>query len=110
MSDTNDKESRASKTGGPSCITSANEVCCPLQLGRTYALTGDTAKARTAYPEFLSLWKDVDLDIPSWSKPKQSARSCGESCKWLPLVLEDEGFVRSSKEPLNKHRVRANSG
>ena len=31
-----------------------------LQLGRAYALSSDTAKAQTAYQEFLALWKDAD--------------------------------------------------
>jgi len=35
-----------------------------LQLGRAYALQGDTAKARAAYQYFLRLWKDADPDIP----------------------------------------------
>jgi hypothetical protein len=35
-----------------------------LGLARSYALSGDTAKARTAYQDFLALWKDADLDIP----------------------------------------------
>jgi eukaryotic-like serine/threonine-protein kinase len=35
-----------------------------LQLGRAYALSGDGAKARTAYQDFLVLWKDADPDIP----------------------------------------------
>jgi eukaryotic-like serine/threonine-protein kinase len=34
-----------------------------LQLGRAYALQGDTAKARAAYQDFLTLWKDADPDI-----------------------------------------------
>jgi hypothetical protein len=29
-----------------------------------YALQGDTAKARVAYKDFLTLWKDADPDIP----------------------------------------------
>lgn len=41
-----------------------------LQLGRAYALTGDTAKARAAYLEFLNLWKDADLDIPILKEAK----------------------------------------
>ena len=28
------------------------------------AIAGDTAKARAAYREFLTLWKDADPDIP----------------------------------------------
>jgi hypothetical protein len=35
-----------------------------LQLGRAFALSGDTIKAKTAYQDFLTLWKDADLDIP----------------------------------------------
>ena len=35
-----------------------------LQLGRAYAMQGDTAKAKTAYQDFLTLWKDADPDIP----------------------------------------------
>jgi tetratricopeptide (TPR) repeat protein len=45
-------------------------VCDPigalahLQLGRAYALAGDKTKARSAYQDFLTLWKDADPDIP----------------------------------------------
>src|ERR1035438_85545 len=35
-----------------------------LQLGRAFAMSGDKAKAKTAYNDFLTLWKDADLDIP----------------------------------------------
>ena len=35
-----------------------------LQIGRAYALQGDTAKAKAAYQDFLTLWKDADPDIP----------------------------------------------
>jgi DNA-binding winged helix-turn-helix (wHTH) protein/Flp pilus assembly protein TadD len=35
-----------------------------LGLGRAYAMQGDTAKARLAYQDFLTLWKDADPDIP----------------------------------------------
>ena len=35
-----------------------------LQIGRAYVLQGDTAKAKTAYRDFLTLWKDADPDIP----------------------------------------------
>jgi hypothetical protein len=33
-------------------------------LGRAYALSGDNVKARDAYQNFLTLWKDADPDIP----------------------------------------------
>ena len=35
-----------------------------LQIGRAYAMQGDTVKAKTAYQDFLTLWKDADLDVP----------------------------------------------
>jgi eukaryotic-like serine/threonine-protein kinase len=35
-----------------------------LGLARAYALQGNTAKARAAYQDFLTLWKDADADIP----------------------------------------------
>ena len=34
-----------------------------LQIGRANAMQGDTAKARAAYQDFLTLWKDADPDI-----------------------------------------------
>ena len=35
-----------------------------LQMGRACAMSGETAKARAAYQNFLTLWKDADADIP----------------------------------------------
>jgi tetratricopeptide (TPR) repeat protein len=35
-----------------------------LGLARAYAFEGDTAKARAAYRDFFTLWKDADPDIP----------------------------------------------
>jgi hypothetical protein len=35
-----------------------------LQLGRAYVLSGDVTKARSAYQDFLTLWKDADADLP----------------------------------------------
>jgi tetratricopeptide (TPR) repeat protein len=35
-----------------------------LQLGRAFAVSGDKTKAKTAYQDFLTLWKDADKDIP----------------------------------------------
>jgi eukaryotic-like serine/threonine-protein kinase len=42
-----------------------------LQLGRAYTLTGDKIKAKAAYQDFLTLWKDADPDIPIFREAKQ---------------------------------------
>ncbi|UCE59103.1 MAG: protein kinase [Phycisphaerales bacterium] len=42
-------------------------VLCALShvgLGRAYALSGDTARARRSYQDFFALWKEADPDIP----------------------------------------------
>lgn len=41
-----------------------------LELGRAFILSGNTAKAKTAYQEFLTLWKDADANIPVFQKAK----------------------------------------
>jgi hypothetical protein len=41
-----------------------------LGLARANALQGDTPKARTAYQDFLTLWKDADPDIPILKQAK----------------------------------------
>jgi len=41
-----------------------------VQLARTYALQNDPAKARTAYQDFLAMWKDADPDIPILKEAK----------------------------------------
>jgi hypothetical protein len=41
-----------------------------LGLARAYTLSGDTAKAKNAYQDFLTLWKDADPDIPVLKEAK----------------------------------------
>ena len=41
-----------------------------LQIGRAYAMQGDTAKAKVAYKDFLTLWRDADPDIPILKEAK----------------------------------------
>jgi eukaryotic-like serine/threonine-protein kinase len=51
-------------------------ICDPVgalahvQLGRAYALSGDTTKAKSAYQDFLALWKDADPDTPVLKQAK----------------------------------------
>jgi predicted negative regulator of RcsB-dependent stress response len=41
-----------------------------LQLGRAYALYGDTVKSKAAYQDFLTLWKDADPELPILKQAK----------------------------------------
>ncbi|HXM20370.1 MAG TPA: protein kinase [Terriglobales bacterium] len=41
-----------------------------LGLGRAYALSGDTTRAKIAYQDFLSLWKHADPDSPTLKDAK----------------------------------------
>ena len=41
-----------------------------VQLGRAFALSGDTIKAKAAYQDFFTLWKDADPDVPSLRQAK----------------------------------------
>ena len=45
-------------------------VLAHVQLGRAYAMQGDTTKAKGAYQDFLNLWKDADPDIPILKQAK----------------------------------------
>jgi len=48
------------------CVTGPDTTIAvaQLELGRVSAKQGDTAKARIAYQNFLSMWKDADPDLP----------------------------------------------
>jgi len=41
-----------------------------LQSGRAFVLSGDKAKAKTAYQDFLTLWRDADPDLPILKQAK----------------------------------------
>ena len=41
-----------------------------LQLGRSFVLSGDRTRAKVAYQDFLTLWKDADPDIPILKQAK----------------------------------------
>jgi hypothetical protein len=41
-----------------------------LGLARAYVLQGDSAKAKAAYHDFLTLWKDADPDTPVFGAAK----------------------------------------
>ena len=39
-------------------------------IGRAYAMAGETAKAKVAYEEFFTIWKNADPDIPILKQAK----------------------------------------
>jgi hypothetical protein len=41
-----------------------------LGMGRACALSGNASKAKAAYQEFFSLWKDANPDIPILKQAK----------------------------------------
>jgi len=45
-------------------LTGAIGALAHVGLARAYRLTGDNARARTAYEDFFALWKDADPGIP----------------------------------------------
>jgi serine/threonine protein kinase/tetratricopeptide (TPR) repeat protein len=45
-------------------------VLAHIGLARAHALSGDTTKAKAAYQDFLTLWKDADPDIPILKQAK----------------------------------------
>jgi len=55
-----------------------------LQIGRAYAMQSDTTKARAAYQDFLTLWKDADPDIPILKQAKAEYAKLDLSSTTLP--------------------------
>jgi eukaryotic-like serine/threonine-protein kinase len=41
-----------------------------LQIGRAYAMQGDSAKSKAVYQDFFTLWRDADPDIPILKQAK----------------------------------------
>jgi hypothetical protein len=39
-----------------------------LELGRTFKQSGDLGKAKSAYEEFLVVWRDADPDVPIYKQ------------------------------------------
>ena len=51
-------------------INSVIGALAHLGLARAYVLQGNTAKAKAAYQDFLTLWKDADPDVPILKQAK----------------------------------------
>jgi len=50
-----------------------------VQLGRALARSGDLAKSKAAYRDFLALWRDADATSLSSRKPRRNTPSCREA-------------------------------
>jgi hypothetical protein len=48
-----------------------------LQLGRALTASGDKAKGKSAYQQFLTLWKDADPDVPVFVQAKKEFAALG---------------------------------
>jgi tetratricopeptide (TPR) repeat protein len=79
-----------------------------LHLARAQAMMGDQAAARKSYQDFLTLWKDADLDIPIYKQAK--AEYARLQCAWLPgigVTMEAGGIV--THVHLAAHRLHQQS-
>jgi tetratricopeptide (TPR) repeat protein len=77
-------------------VVFADPICAlaHLQLGRAYALSVDKNKAKAAYKDFLTLWKEADSDIPILKQAKRSTRNCNERTHELRCGLTADSFTR----------------
>jgi eukaryotic-like serine/threonine-protein kinase len=48
-----------------------------LQLGRALVLAGDKAKAKAAYDDFFTLWKEADPDVPILKRARAEYQALG---------------------------------
>jgi eukaryotic-like serine/threonine-protein kinase len=44
-----------------------------LEIARAWKMAGDSAKAKAAYQDFITLWKDADQDIPILKQAKEES-------------------------------------
>ena len=51
-------------------VNSPIGVLAHLGLARAYALSGEKTKAKSAYQDCLTIWKDADSDIPMLKQAK----------------------------------------
>jgi eukaryotic-like serine/threonine-protein kinase len=70
-----------------------------LQLGRALALSGDKTKAKTAYEDFLTLWKDADPDIPILRQAKAEYAKLNQKEQRASLVGHTTGQLSPGTVP-----------
>ena len=82
-----------------SCGPSSPLTCYPLgalahlELARAYAVQKDTVRAHAAYQNFLTLWRDADLDIPVLKEAKAEYAELQQAVWSTFLAMEGEGSV-----------------
>lgn len=64
-----------------------------LGLARAYALSGDTTKSKTAYQDFLTLWRDADPECVQLS----AQMSKGPAHLWLARNVIEVAFAIGSR-------------
>jgi hypothetical protein len=59
------------------------------RMVHTYAMQGDTAKAKAAYQDFLTLWKDADPDQEASMELHaiESKQACNQVQRITPRVI-----------------------
>ena len=74
-----------------------------LGLARSYALVGDAASVRTAYRDFLTLWKDADPLHPhpetSQSRVREIAIAAWRSSSIIVRSLAEQKFSTVENRP-----------
>ena len=73
-----------------------------LQLARALALSGDTVKAKSAYNDLLTLWKNADPDIQVLNE----ARAEYAGCRKRPDPVRESGRVVRDRTCLARFSVR----
>lgn len=54
------------------------ELLQTRRVQRAYAVSGETAKARAAYSDFLTLWKDADPEMSILLQAKAESAKLGK--------------------------------
>ena len=79
-----------------------------LGLARAYAMQNETTRARAAYQDFLTLWKDADPDVPilKQAKAEYAKLHNGQGDKSLRSRFDFEPLLVVSKSRWEGERLR----
>lgn len=68
-----------------------------LQLGRAYAMGGESSRARAAYRQFFALWRGADADAPVLKEAQKEYARCCE-----PATVPSSGHHHTPRKPHNR--------